>query len=98
MGLPALEVLDISHNLLNDLYGIQYANLKNLKILNAASNDIQKVEHLESLKSLVEIDLSKNRVRQLDSQSFPLNNIITCVKMEDNGLRSLTGLERLMRV
>lgn len=46
MGVPALEVLDISHNLLNDLYGIQYANLKHLKILNVANNDIQKVEHL----------------------------------------------------
>ena len=30
--------------------------------------------------------------------SFPVNNIITCLKMEDNGLRSLTGLDRLVRV
>ncbi len=56
------------------------------------------MEHLDTLKSLVEIDLSKNRVRQLDASAFPINNAITCLKMEDNGLRSLTGLERLVRV
>jgi len=49
-GLYGLELLDVSQNNLHDLYGLQMAPLKDLKILNAAGNEITKVEHLEKLK------------------------------------------------
>lgn len=40
--------------------------MKDLKILNASNNDIVKVDFLEKLKALRELDLSKNRIRQID--------------------------------
>jgi len=62
-GLPGLEVLDVSYNNLHDLYGLQYSHLKDLKILNVSNNDIVKVDFLDKLKCLRELDLSKNRIR-----------------------------------
>lgn len=56
-------MLDVSYNNLHDLYGLQYSPLKDLKILNISNNDIVKVDFLEKLKSLRELDLSKNRIR-----------------------------------
>jgi Leucine-rich repeat (LRR) protein len=88
-GLPGLEVLDVSYNNLHDLYGLQYSPLKDLKILNASNNDIVKVDFLEKLKALRELDLSKNRIRQLDATSFSNFHVITCLRLEDNGLRNL---------
>ena len=59
-------MLDVSFNFLKDLNGIQYSNLKNLKILKADHNDISKIELNDSLISLKEIDLNHNRIRQFD--------------------------------
>jgi Leucine-rich repeat (LRR) protein len=65
-----LEVIDVSYNNLHDLYGLQYSYMKDLKILNASNNDIVKVDFLDKLRSLRELDLSKNRIRQIDPNSF----------------------------
>ena len=59
-------MLDCSYNNLHDLYGLQYSPLKDLKILNVSNNEIVKVDFLEKLKSLRELDLSKNRIRQIE--------------------------------
>ena len=64
--MQALEVLDVSYNNLHDLYGLQFAPFDHLKILNAASNDIVKIDHIEKLRELRELDLSKNRIRQIE--------------------------------
>jgi Leucine-rich repeat (LRR) protein len=45
-GLHGLEVLDVSHNCLHDLYGLQLAPLKELKILHASNNEIMKIDYL----------------------------------------------------
>ena len=39
-ALSGLEVLDVSFNNLHDFYGIQFANLINLKIFNCSNNEI----------------------------------------------------------
>lgn len=44
--------------------------MKDLKILHASNNEITKVDYLEKLKQLRELDLSKNRIRQIDPNSF----------------------------
>jgi len=49
-GTPSLELLDVSNNSLQYLYGLQYSPLKELKILNASGNEIVKIEHLEKLR------------------------------------------------
>ena len=65
-GMPSLQFLDVSNNQLQYLYGLQYSPLKELKILHASNNDIVKIEHLEKLRQLRELDLSKNKIRQID--------------------------------
>ena len=64
--MPSLQFLDVSNNQLQYLYGLQYSPLKELKILHASNNDIVKIEHLEKLRQLRELDLSKNKIRQID--------------------------------
>lgn len=56
-------MIDVSFNNLHDLYGLQMAPLKDLKILHAQNNEISKIEFLDKLKALRELDISKNRIR-----------------------------------
>ena len=91
-------MLDVSYNNLHDLYGLQLAPMKDLKILHASNNEITKIDYLEKYKQLRELDLSKNRIRQIDPNSFHNQLIISCLKLEDNGLRSLANIERLERL
>jgi len=70
LGLTGLEVLDISFNNIEDLYGLNFASMKDLKILNASNNSITKLEHIDHLLDLREVDLSSNRIRQFDLNSF----------------------------
>jgi len=97
-GLHVLEVLDVSYYILHNLYGLQLASMKELKILHASNNEITKVDNLEKLKQLRELDLSKNRIRQIEPNSFHNGLIISCLKVEENGLRSLANIERLDRL
>jgi Leucine-rich repeat (LRR) protein len=70
LGLTGLEVLDISYNNITELYGLNFAPMKDLKILNASNNNITKLEHIDHLKDLREVDLSNNRIRQFEANSF----------------------------
>jgi len=65
-GLNGLEVLDVGYNSLHDLYGLQLAPLKDLKILHASNNEITKADFIDKLKQLRELDLSKNRIKQIE--------------------------------
>lgn len=76
LGLTGLEVLDISFNSIADLYGLNFAPLKELKILNVSHNNITKLEHIDHLSDLREIDLSNNRIRQFEQSSFSSNQQI----------------------
>lgn len=42
--------------------------------------------------------MSKNRIRQIEPTSFHNGLIISCLKLEENGLRSLANIERLERL
>ena len=64
-------------------------------MLLAAENQIVKIEHLEKLKSLRELDLSKNKISKIDHNSFPSPNQITLLKLEENNIKSLVLFETL---
>mmetsp|Transcript_24695 Transcript_24695/g.21930 ORF Transcript_24695/g.21930 Transcript_24695/m.21930 type:complete len:388 (+) Transcript_24695:144-1307(+) len=98
LGLTGLEVLDISYNSITDLYGLNFAPLKDLKILNASNNNITKVEHIDHLKDLREVDLSNNRIRQFESNSFSINHQIACLRVEENGLKTLSNIDKLSKL
>ena len=70
-GLFGLEFLDVSNNSLTDLFGLQFAKLKELRVMYAAGNEIQKVGYIDKLVKLRELDLSKNKIRSIDPSSFP---------------------------
>ena len=98
LGLTGLEVLDISYNNITDLYGLNFAPMKDLKILNASNNSITKLEHIDHLKDLREVDLSNNRIRQFESVSFNNSQQIAWLRMEENGLRTLNHIDKLERL
>ena len=72
--------------------------MKDLKILHASNNEITKADFLEKLKQLRELDLSKNRIKQIEPHQFHNQLMISCLKLEDNSLRSLANIERLERL
>lgn len=61
--MSGLEVLDVSYNNLHDLYGMNFSDLSVLKILNVSNNEIGKLEYIDSLCELKELDISKNKLR-----------------------------------
>ncbi len=56
----------MSFNCLKDLNGIQYANLSRLTMLKLNNNELSKIEFLDNLKNLKDLDLSCNKIRQID--------------------------------
>ncbi len=83
---------------MHDLYGLQLAPLRKLRQLNVSNNDLAKLEGLDGLKALRELDLSKNRVRQFDPSSFLPDLPIALLRAEENGLKSVACIERLERL
>jgi len=67
-------------------------------MLVASDNEIMKIEHLEKLKQLRELDLSKNRLKQIEPASFYDYHQIMCLRLDDNGLKSLAGIEHLLKL
>ena len=44
------------------------------------------------------MDLCKNRIRQIEPNSFVPPMLISCFKIDDNGLRSLANVEKLEKL
>ena len=54
-----------------------------------------KIEHLEKLRSLRELDLSRNKIRIIEPNSFlPTHNIVL-LTLDDNSLKTTMYIERL---
>lgn len=62
-GCQSLEILDLSNNILKELNGLQFCMLKEVKILKLYNNELTKIEFLENLKQIKELDLNHNRIR-----------------------------------
>ena len=69
-GLQSLTILDLSYNYLKDFNGLQFCKLGELKILKAPRNQINRIDCLENLKQLKELDVCHNKIRQIDPFSF----------------------------
>lgn len=94
ISLPNLEILNISNNIFTNFAGLQFANLRNLRILNASQNIIAKTDFIECLCSIRELDLSFNKIRSFD-RKLELPNI-RMVNFDGNGLKNLNFLENLI--
>lgn len=95
-----LRSLDLSSNQIRDLHGLQAANLQSLTYLSLKNNLVAKIENLENLKSLKVLDLSQNRIRQIDasfiypSSSFPVGTAVTTLLLNENLLRTLNNVQK----
>jgi len=97
-GLQNLEALDLSYNQLRDFNGLQFCQLKELRILKANNNEITKIEYLDNLLQLKELNVNHNKIRQFEQNSFSPMNSIKCLKINDNGLRNFTNIQRLYKM
>ncbi|CAD8156657.1 unnamed protein product [Paramecium octaurelia] len=97
-GCQQLQILDISQNSLKEFNGLQYCQLKELKIIKCEKNEITRVDQLENLKQLKELDLNYNKVRQFDPQSFAAQNPIKCLKIDGNGLKNFQNIQKLFKL
>jgi Leucine-rich repeat (LRR) protein len=88
----------LSNNLLKDFYGLNFCKMAELKILKASRNEIIKVDCLENLKQLKELDINHNKVRQFDPNSFEGKLPIKCLKIDDNGLKNFMHIQKLLRL
>ncbi|NXL03740.1 LRRN4 protein, partial [Mesembrinibis cayennensis] len=65
---PALETLDLSNNLLEEVNGTEIANLPRLHVLSLRQNHLQAVRWgSEALSSLLSLDLSFNKLSSVPS-------------------------------
>ncbi|KAG2444570.1 hypothetical protein HXX76_001315 [Chlamydomonas incerta] len=95
---PSLQVLQLGANCISSIASLQLgAALAGLRSLFLQANDITRVDGLEGLLALQELVLDRNRVRYLDPEQLLGVPRLRELRLEENGLRSLSGLHPLAR-
>ena len=74
-----------------DLSSLNLHMLPELKVLFVQGNDIVRVEGLNSQSKLRELVLDKNRIKFVDADAFSGLTNLRELRMEENGLRSLSN-------
>ena len=97
-AVPSLDTLDVSFNQIKNLTAMYSANLPVLRVLILSHNQIQKVEFLDKLQALRELDLSSNQIRQLDPHSFTSPLSLKFIRLDDNRIRFLSNFSRLTKL
>ncbi|KAL8431212.1 hypothetical protein Efla_000157 [Eimeria flavescens] len=93
LALPLLERLDLSFNTLRHLKELDGAPLGSIRILELRGNGLTRIEGLLQCSRLEVLDLSDNRIRQIEPKGFEgATESLRCLVLERNGLRSLCGL------
>ena len=77
---------------------MQFCQLKEMRILKANNNEITKIEYLDNLLQLKELNVNHNKIRQFEPNSFSTMNSIKCLKINDNGLRNFANVQRLYKM
>lgn len=63
-----------------------------------SDNKICKIDSIENLRNLIELDCNRNKIRQIEPHSFSVTNPIRILRLEENGLRSLSNLNKLHKL
>ena len=66
--------------------------------MKAARNEIIKIDCLDNLKQLKELDVDHNKIRQIDPNSFESKVPTKCLKINDNGLKNFQNIQKLTRL
>merc|ERR1712070_883907 len=85
----ALEVLLLGFNKIGNVEDLELQRFPKLRVLHLQSNSLSHLAGLNSCTSLQEIVLNKNRIRQLDADSFAGLGVVSELHLQENGLRSL---------
>ena len=91
LNLLNLEVLELGHNRISNIKDLHLDNFPNLRVLFLQGNDISRVEGLQSCTELRELTLDKNRIRSFDPHSLSNLKKLKDLRIEENGLRSLSN-------
>ncbi|XP_031801462.1 vasorin isoform X1 [Sarcophilus harrisii] len=99
VGLPALQLLDLSQNQIAILQGGVFQPLANLSNLDLSSNQLQEItnETFRGLRLLERLYLSHNRIHHIQVDAFDTLESLLELKLEDNQLHVLPPL-RLPRL
>jgi len=97
-SLGALEVLQLGFNQIVDIPSLFLHRLPNLKVLHLQGNEITRVEGLNEMYQLRELNLDRNKIRALDAQSLASLSSLLELRLEENGLRTLDHLVGLPRL
>ena len=91
-GLPNLENLEMSNNQLVNLNGLQF--FKKLKTLILKENNFTKIESLNNMEYLTYLDVSNNKMRNVDRTSLgdlPNLQIFIC---DNNLMKNINGFSK----
>jgi hypothetical protein len=97
-ALAALEVLQLGFNQIVDILSLSLRMLPNLKVLHLQGNEIVRVEGLNEMHQLRELNLDRNKIKALDARSLASLSSLRELRIEENGLRTLdhfVGLPQL---
>ena len=87
---PALEIMQLGGNQIRSIATLRLDVLKSLRSLFLQDNEIHRLEGLANLTSLQELVLDRNRVKHLESNYFAGIDKLVELRIEDNGLRSIS--------
>lgn len=93
--LSSLEVLYLEGNHISIMGRLGLGNLKGLRSLYLGNNDIVKIEGLNALQHLRELNLNKNKIKSVDDEAFTGLASLRELSLEENGLKSLTNFQYL---
>ncbi|KAH3776655.1 toll-like receptor 2 isoform X1 [Dreissena polymorpha] len=89
-----LEILELSHNEIEDLHPNAFANLRMLRVLDLSHNQIMYLaspDILRPLVSVVEVNLGFNKIVDFPSGFFASQTNLLELNIQNNGIANLKG-------
>ena len=88
--MPAVTVLDVSNNLIDELPALRFSSPSKIKVLDVSRNNISSLKPVIFTGHIIKLNLQSNRLSELDdpnvSHLFDSANVIEELNLSDNGL------------
>ena len=91
-------MLQLGYNCVTDIAALGLERLPELKVLYLQGNEITHVTGLEGCHALRELVLDKNKIKAIEPGSFVGLTQLQELRIQENGLRNLNGLQMLVSV
>ncbi|XP_015920774.1 uncharacterized protein [Parasteatoda tepidariorum] len=92
----SITFLNFSHNRITKIH-TSIKLLSSVKHIDLSHNEIQVIEHMETLSELSVLNLSHNKIQEVDSLHTRLGNIHS-LNLSSNKIKSLQGFSKLFSV